>query len=503
MPFRTSDVRRDPRFRGWWPSAHPEMRSFLGVPIVAASGIVGALYLTDKVGAEDFDESDQQLIEMLSVHAALAIEKADLYERSRELSIVEERNRLARELHDSVTQKLFGLTLTAEAAATVIDRDPEARKAQLRRLQELTREAMDELRSLIFELRPPAAESEGLATALRKHVDVLQSVHGDAVALSVEGDAEPRGSAGEVLRIAQEALQNALRHAGASRIDVRLRAHDGHLSVAVADDGVGFDPDEPGLRSRRLGLTSMEERARALGGTLSIDVAPRGGDHHRARGAAVIRVLIADDHAVVREGLRAFLALQDDIDVVGEAADGEEAVQAVARLAPDVALVDLVMPRVDGIEAIGRIRAERPETRVIVLTSFVDEDKMLPAVRAGAVGYLLKDVQPQDLVERDPHRARRRHPAAPDGDRRAGARGLARRRGPAAPNPLTAREREVLALIARGRANKAIAFDLGVAEKTVKTHVSNILGKLGLSDRTQAALLRGPRGPGRPRARQS
>jgi signal transduction histidine kinase len=277
VPYRTSDVRRDPRFRGWWPAAHPQMRSFLGVPIVAASGIVGALYLTDKVGADDFDESDQQLIEMLSVHAALAIEKANLYERSRELSIVEERNRLARELHDSVTQKLFGLTLTAEAAATVIDRDPDEARAQLRRLQELAREAMEELRSLIFELRPPEAESEGLATALRKHVDVLRSVHGDEVALSLEGDAEPRTGAAEVLRIAQEALQNALRHASASRVDVTLRAHDGHLSVAVADDGVGFDPEEPGLRSRRLGLTSMEERARALGGTLSIESRPGAG----------------------------------------------------------------------------------------------------------------------------------------------------------------------------------------------------------------------------------
>src|SRR5882724_5383593 len=149
-----SDVRRDPRFRGWWPSAHPQMRSFLGVPIVAASGIVGAIYLTDKVGADGFNEADQGLIEMLAVHAALAIEKANLYERSRELSIVEERNRLARELHDSVTQKLFGVTLTAESAATVVDRDPKEARQQIQRLQQLAREAMEELRSLIFELRP-------------------------------------------------------------------------------------------------------------------------------------------------------------------------------------------------------------------------------------------------------------------------------------------------------------------------------------------------------------
>jgi two-component system, NarL family, response regulator LiaR len=203
----------------------------------------------------------------------------------------------------------------------------------------------------------------------------------------------------------------------------------------------------------------------------------------------VIRVLIADDHAVVREGLRGFLALQDDVEVVAEAADGEEAVAAAERLTPDVALVDLVMPRVDGIEAIRRIRAVAPATRVIVLTSFADEDKMLPAVRAGAVGYLLKDVAPQDLVAavrtvNDSETLL--HPAV--------VRELVRevagaRREPAADNPLTAREREVLGLIARGRANKAIAFELGVAEKTVKTHVSNILGKLNVTDRTQAALM--------------
>jgi signal transduction histidine kinase len=277
--YRTDDIRRDPRFRGWWPAAHPQMRSFLGVPIVARSGIVGALYLTDKVGAPEFGEADQQLMEMLAVHAAIAIEKTRLYERSRELSIVEERNRLARELHDSVTQKLFGLTLTAEAAATVVERDPTEARAQLARLQELTREAMDELRSLIFELRPAAVESEGLATALRKHVDVLTRVHGTDIALSVDGDLDDdRGEGdGEVLRIVQEALQNALRHAHATHIEVRVANGDGRLRLAVADDGVGFDPAAPGLRARRLGLTSMEERAQALGGRVTIASRPGAG----------------------------------------------------------------------------------------------------------------------------------------------------------------------------------------------------------------------------------
>ena len=202
----------------------------------------------------------------------------------------------------------------------------------------------------------------------------------------------------------------------------------------------------------------------------------------------MIRVLIADDHAVVRQGLLTFLALQDEMEVVAEAADGEEAVAAAERLQPDVALMDLVMPRHDGIEAIGRIRQLSPATRVIVLTSFVDEDRMIPAVRAGAAGYLLKDVQPQELV-----RAIR---TVHDGEALLHPTVVARLMKEVAGNrptavpaaDLTDREREVLVLIARGHANKLIALDLGVSEKTVKTHVGNIFGKLRVSDRTQAAL---------------
>jgi len=271
-PFRTDDIHTDPRFRGWWPRGHPDMRSFLGVPIVAPEGVIGAFYLTEKEGADQFSAHDRELIELLAAHAAIAITNARLYERSRELSVVSERNRLALELHDAVSQKLFSLVLSAESASTLLDRDPAAARAQLDRLAQLARESLDELRSLLFELRPPDLERDGLAGALRKHVELLRRLHG----VDIELDLEDRPAArldGEILRVAQEALQNALRHSGAHHVAVRL--HDGVLEVS--DDGAGFDPTDPALRSRRLGLTSMEERARRLGGRLDIESAPGTG----------------------------------------------------------------------------------------------------------------------------------------------------------------------------------------------------------------------------------
>jgi two-component system, NarL family, response regulator LiaR len=200
-----------------------------------------------------------------------------------------------------------------------------------------------------------------------------------------------------------------------------------------------------------------------------------------------IRVLIVDDHAVVREGLRSFLELQEGIEVVGEAADGAEAVEEAVRLGPDVVLMDLVMPRLDGISAMRQVRERVPATRVIVLTSFLDNDRLLPAIRAGAAGYLLKNAQPQELARAirtahagealiDPAVAARLVDALASGERSDRY------------EELTPREREVLELIGRGFSNKRIALELGAAEKTVKNHVSNVLAKLGVADRTQAAL---------------
>jgi signal transduction histidine kinase len=277
-PYRTPDLHTHPRFRGWWPRGHPDMRSFLGVPIVAPDGVIGAFYLSDKLEGDEFGATDQELIELLAAHAAIAITNARLYERSRELSILEERNRLAFELHDAVSQKLFGLVLTAESAATLLDRDPGQARQQLGRLSELAQEALDELRALILELRPPDLARDGLCIALRKHVEVLRSLHDVPIDLRVDDavSAGPRRDA-EVLRIAQEALHNALRHARATEVRVRLAAEDGRLALEVADDGAGFEPEDPALRSTRLGLTSMEERAERLGGRLTIRSAPGAG----------------------------------------------------------------------------------------------------------------------------------------------------------------------------------------------------------------------------------
>jgi signal transduction histidine kinase len=279
-PYRTDDIHQDPRFRGWWPREHPDMRSLLGVPIVAAEGTIGAFYLTEKEGADAFDAEDQELIEVLAAHAAIAITNARLYEHSRELSIVSERNRLALELHDVVSQKLFSVMLSAEAAAAQLDRDPEAARALLERLRELTGQALEELRSLILGLRPPALEHDGLEETLRKEVAMLCRVHGREIELRLDGPvistADPQRDQA-ILRIAHEALHNALRHAGAEHVGIRLATERGALTVEVRDDGSGFDPECTEVRSRHLGLISMEERAREVGGRLEIRSAPGAG----------------------------------------------------------------------------------------------------------------------------------------------------------------------------------------------------------------------------------
>ncbi len=197
-----------------------------------------------------------------------------------------------------------------------------------------------------------------------------------------------------------------------------------------------------------------------------------------------IRIVLVDDHAVVRQGLRMFLALDPELEVVGEGANGSEAIELARTLEPDVILMDLLMPVMDGITATQNIRRDYPDVEVIALTSVLEDASVVGAVRAGAIGYLLKDTRAEDLCRAIKAAAAGQVQLSPQ----AAARLMREVREPEAPEPLTERETEVLRLLARGRANKEIARDLSIGEKTVKTHVSNILGKLGVQSRTQAAL---------------
>jgi DNA-binding NarL/FixJ family response regulator len=196
-----------------------------------------------------------------------------------------------------------------------------------------------------------------------------------------------------------------------------------------------------------------------------------------------IRVLLVDDHALVREGLRTFLELQDGIEVAGEAGDGEEAVAVALRTRPDVVLMDLVMPRLDGVGAMRQLRELVPGARVIVLTSFTDDDRLLPAIRAGAAGYLLKDAEPEALTEGIRAAARDESPLHP-----RAARALLEARERPRRAELTPREHEVLALVGEGLPNKTIARRMHISEKTVKAHLTRVFAAIGVTDRTSAAL---------------
>ena len=268
-PFRSEDVRSDPRFLGWWPPAHPDLAAFLAVPIVFRGDVVGAFYLANKDGG--FTADDERLVGDLAAHAAVLIEHARLYEASRELSVLEERNRLARELHDALTQSLFGLRLRLEAGEV----------AEATRVLD---EVFDELRSLILQLRPPDLEREGLVPGLAKHLAVVGRTYGIATHLDAAdvGDLGP-DTEQALYRIAQEAVTNVVRHASARQVTVRLGATDGTVTLRVEDDGGGFDPAARSVSSRRLGLVSMQERATALGGSLQIDSEPGQGTSVVAR----------------------------------------------------------------------------------------------------------------------------------------------------------------------------------------------------------------------------
>ncbi|MFC8450524.1 GAF domain-containing sensor histidine kinase [Kitasatospora sp. NPDC057223] len=287
-PTRLADVRRAPDFGGW-PDAHPDMHAFLGMPILdgeeagsadgAGHEVLGVIFLANKSAGGGFTDRDEELLRILAAHAAIALGNARLYERSRELTLAGERARIAHDLHDAVSQKLFSLRLTAQAAATLVGRDPARARAELGEVARLAAEAADELRAVVVELRPAALEEDGLVATLASQVQVLDRAHTASVAFGTEGvRALPAGQEAAVLRVAQEALHNALRHSGAEHVLVSLTGTAARGAVLrVTDDGRGFDPESVRRAGRHLGLVSMRDRAAAVGGRLTLDSAPGKG----------------------------------------------------------------------------------------------------------------------------------------------------------------------------------------------------------------------------------
>ena len=274
-PERLADIRADPRFGGWWPSAHPELADFLGVPIKDGPDVLGIIFVANKAAPGGFTARDEQLLGLFAAHAAIALINARLYERVGELSVTEERGRLARELHDAVAQKLFSIRAKARAASVLAVRDPARAAAEMDSVAALSGAAHAELRAVISGLAPPDLGECGLAESLRRYAALAGLAHGVTVRFTATRF-PPLGAARDAAayRIAQEALHNALRHSGAAEIEVSLHRTARRVILEVTDGGRGFSPDAP---ASGLGLTSMRERAAAAGGTLSIRSTPGRG----------------------------------------------------------------------------------------------------------------------------------------------------------------------------------------------------------------------------------
>src|SRR6266545_2142171 len=244
----------------------------LAVPMKTRQRTVGALSIYNKLGEGGFTDRDADLATFFANQAAAAIENARLYEQSREYAVVEERNRLARELHDSVTQSLFSVSLLSEAALSLLERDPSKARERLERANELA------VGALIFQLRPMTLQEEGLLSAIKKHLAALLSRHGRVVELKVTGSVRrlPAQIEDAAFRIVQESLNNVVKHANAPRAQVELGFELDVLRISTSDNGIGFDPHAR-RRAHTMGLASMRERAESVGGHLTIDSTPGGG----------------------------------------------------------------------------------------------------------------------------------------------------------------------------------------------------------------------------------
>lgn len=493
------------------------------------SALIAMLHHGDKITGilcvypddeREFTPAELSLFQSFADQAALAAATGQLLEQQRKMATMGERERLAREMHDTVAQTLSGLVLQIGTMHALFASTADTGLVEmLQDAQTQARKALEDTRRAVQGLVPTALERLTPAQAIAEEAHQFEARTGIPTRFIHSGVEQPllAEQRTALLRIAQESLSNVQKHASAERVRIGLTYSRDTVTLIVEDDGAGFDPARSAVAQQEgsYGLFGMRERARLLGGTVLVDSTPGWGTrirvdlpyrptsslpqpvdrvpaipqpgapaHALEEAAPPIRVVIADDHVVTRQGIRSLLQTTADIRVVGEAANGEEAVHRAAELEPDVVLMDLQMPGIDGIEGLRRLHEALPELPVVILTTYASDSAIAEALAAGARGFLHKNAELAELISAV----------------RAARRGEAHL-GPAVASQLPAlaagrsdeivslneREQEILALLVEGARNKEIAAQLFISASTVEYHLSNLFAKLGVTNRTEAA----------------
>lgn len=422
-----------------------------------------------------------------------------------------ERRRIARELHDETVQTLSGLLITLDFLESHIPAGANAVTSGITRARSTATRALGEVRALAHALRPPILDDLGLVAALEGLAEEYALTYGVPITVMVNLDGEERLPSDieiALFRIAQEALSNACRHSEARAAQLHLSVRDDVVELVVEDDGKGFDLETVARPSHHggLGLSSMRERAALLQGRLEIDTAPGSGTRLAAvvpfaappaalvagqgrttgsrRGSGTsTTVVLADDHAMFREGLRTMLETQFELAVIGEAEDGRQTVAMVEELHPDVVVMDIAMPNLNGLDATRQIKRRVPEAEVIILTSHERREYVVQIVEVGASGCVLKRSAGTELLAAI-HAVRRGERYISPAIAGMVLEDHQLRIERSGEELLTEREREVLQLVAEGRGNQEIARQLVISVKTVEGHRASIMRKLGAHDRT-------------------
>ncbi len=506
--FRIPEIAEHPDSSGF-PPHHPPMHSFLGVPVTVKGVSVGNLYLTEKIDASEFSEDDQALVETFALHAGIAIENARLHEQVQRLAIVEERERIAKDLHDGVIQSIYAVGLSLEDLPEVMSEDAGEAKVRIDRAIDALHMTIRDIRNFIMGLRPELLDQRDLVGSLvalaeevrlNSMVEIETSI--DAAAAAVAARARQGAGLPHHARGAVQHRPAFARHASGDRPPARGRvgaARDRRqrhrvrprrgariLAPGIGQHGGTGGPPRRSIARRECG----RRRDPYYRHTGSGRPPTRTGDQMTGETVArPLRLLVVDDHEVVRQGLVALLDRRQGFEVVAEAGTAAEAVEQARRYEPDIVVMDVRLPDGSGVEACREIRAERAATRVVMLTSYPDEEAVLSAIVAGASGYLLKQVRARDLVAALEAVGRGESLLDPAVTEKVLERVRRIATGAAADDlaALTTQEQKILLLVAEGKTNKEIAAEVFLSDKTVKNYVSSILSKLNLERRAQAA----------------